>query len=31
MKKQGAAGFIGKPYKVDDLLTFVRRILDNPQ
>jgi PAS domain S-box-containing protein len=29
MKKQGAAGFIGKPYKVDDLLTFVRRILDS--
>jgi FixJ family two-component response regulator len=31
MKKQGAAGFIGKPYNIADLLPFVRRILDNQQ
>jgi DNA-binding NtrC family response regulator len=31
MRKQGASGFIGKPYNIADLLTFVRRILDNPQ
>jgi DNA-binding NarL/FixJ family response regulator len=31
MRKQGARGFIGKPYNIADLLAVVRRILDNPQ
>jgi PAS domain S-box-containing protein len=31
MRKQGARGFIGKPYNIADLLAVVRRILDHPQ
>ena len=30
LTKAGAAGFINKPYKPNELLLSIRRILDNP-